>query len=277
MADIAIMTEADIGFAVSMTDHEGWAYLEDDFKRLIKLSPEGCFVAWENDERIGMITSVTYTDYGFLGCLIVREEYRGRKIGEALMRQAVDYLHSKSVRCIELDGVFSAASLYRRLGFQDKYLSLRFARHGSGQAEQKKKLVRSYLPKELTSFDLAQTGINRKELLDSYFREFADSLYVTGNDRLTGYAFVTPRKGGFAKIGPMVAKDKNTAEQILSDILKDYGGGTIIIGVPAVNTAAMMIILHRGFLYGQPSLRMYLGERRDYETSIYGIAAADKG
>ncbi len=271
------MTEADIGFAVSMTDYERWAYLEDDFKRLIKLSPEGCFVAWENDKRIGMITSVTYADYAFLGCLIVRKEYRGRKIGEALIHRAIDHLHGRSVRCIELDGVFSAASLYRRLGFKDKYLSLRFARYPSGRAEQKKEPAGSCSPEELTSFDFAQTGINRKELLNCYFPEFANSLYVTGNNRLTGYAFVTPRKGGFLKIGPMVTKNKKSAGQILSDILKDYGGGTIVIGVPAVNTAATTIMLRMGFIHGPPALRMYLGEKRDYETSIYGIAAADKG
>jgi hypothetical protein len=51
------MTEADICLAISMTDYGRWAYPEDDFRRLIRLSPEGCFSVWENDKWIGAITS----------------------------------------------------------------------------------------------------------------------------------------------------------------------------------------------------------------------------
>ena len=78
---MSIMTESDIAFAIEMTDREKWGYLQEDFRRLIYFEPGGCFVARTHGKNIGMVTTTSYRDYAFLGCLIVREEFRGAGIG----------------------------------------------------------------------------------------------------------------------------------------------------------------------------------------------------
>ena len=125
---MSTMTESDIAFATEMTDREKWGYLQEDFRRLIYFEPDGCFVARMHGKNIGMVTTPSYGDYAFLGCLIVKDEFRGVGIGASLMNEAIDYLNKKGVQTIELDSVFPALSLYRPLGFKDKYLSLRLLR-----------------------------------------------------------------------------------------------------------------------------------------------------
>jgi ribosomal protein S18 acetylase RimI-like enzyme len=164
MIRISIMTGADIAFALEMTDIEKWGYLQDDFRRLICFEPGGCFVAWKGDRRVGMITTTSYDDYAFLGCLIVPEEQRGQGIGESLMKHAVNYLQNRGVKTIELDGVFAAAPLYRRLGFRDKYLSLRFKRSAGKEAGDVP--ARSPISvDEIIAFDRRMTGLNRERVI----------------------------------------------------------------------------------------------------------------
>lgn len=126
------MMEDDIKFATKLTLYEKWGYKEKDLRRLIYFEPEGCFIAWKNEERVGMVTTTSYGDYAFLGCLIVRKEERGGELGTKLMEHAINVLKKKGVKTIELDGVFPAVSLYRRLKLKDKYLSLRFMRKATG-------------------------------------------------------------------------------------------------------------------------------------------------
>ena len=125
---ITEMKKDDVKFALKLTRIERWSYNEDDFRRLIIFEPEGCFIASKNEKRIGMVTTTSYEDYAFLGCLIVLKGERGKGIGTKLMGHAINYLNGKGVKTVELDGVFPAVSMYRRLGFKDKYLSLRFIR-----------------------------------------------------------------------------------------------------------------------------------------------------
>ncbi len=59
--------------------------------------------------------------------------------------------------------------------------------------------------------------------------------------------------------------------------MASYAGETLTIGVPETNQDAVLMLLENGFQYTEPSLRMYLGERRDYKGGVYGIIAPEKG
>ena len=106
MITISVMREKDIAFATHLAKEEKWGYMEKDFRRLIYFEPEGCFVVWKDKKRVGMVTTTSYKDYAFLGCLIVRKDERGKGIGETLMNHAINYLINREIKTIELDGVF---------------------------------------------------------------------------------------------------------------------------------------------------------------------------
>ncbi|MCX6829951.1 MAG: GNAT family N-acetyltransferase [candidate division Zixibacteria bacterium] len=276
MINIRIMSEADIAFAVELSAHEKWGHLPADLQRLLAFEPNGCFVACDTHEAVGIITSTSYDDWGFLGNLIVKHEKRKDGIGASLMMHAIEYLRTRGVKCIELDGVFPAVPLYRKLGFRDKYLSLRLYRPSS---ESRGEAI-SPLPAtvdDVVAYDRLRTGLNREKMIRRFFEDFFESVFVASIDRVTRYAIVKPRAGNVVAIGPFVADDCETAESLLVPIIRKYSQNSIAVGLPELNREAVALYRKHGFIYSEPSLRMYLGVRREYEEKIFAIMSPEKG
>lgn len=278
MTKIKIMEPSDITFCKGLTDIEQWGYVEEDFERLIDYEPNGCFIAWRGNEQVGMITTTSYGTYAFLGSLIVRNDVRRKRIGLRLMKRALAYLTKKGSTTIELDGVFPAVTLYRRLGFNDKYLSLRFIKMATNRHKEKSP---SHIPQEdissIVYFDRVKTGLDRAKVLERLFNDVPHSAYTIREKDIGAYAFIRPRAGDILMIGPFIAEHRAFAEKLLSKIVRTYSHKTLIIGVPAVNSDAVAMITKHGFIHKQPSLRMYHGKRINYERHVYGILSPEKG
>lgn len=272
------MKPSDITFCKGLTDIEQWGYVEEDFKRLIDYEPNGCFIAWRGDEQIGMITTTSYGTYAFLGSLIVRNDVRRKGVGLRLMKRALDYLTKKGSSTIELDGVFPAVTLYRRLGLNDKYLSLRFIKTPTAHHKEKSTY---HTPQEnvddIIYFDRVKTGLDRAKVLERLLNDLPHSVYTIREKDMKAYALIRPRTGNVLMIGPFIAEHRAFAEILLSQIGRIYSHKTLTIGVPAVNNDAVALIIKHGFIYKQPSLRMYRGKRINYERHIYGILSPEKG
>jgi ribosomal protein S18 acetylase RimI-like enzyme len=270
------MTMVDVDFAYSLTDREKWGYLKEDFHWLMAYEPDGCFVAYFNDHPAGIITSTTYDDFAFLGTLIVPDEFRSRKIGERLTLHAMEYLKGRQVKTIELDGVIPAVSLYRRLGFRDKYLSLRFCRPPENKSDSENVQADKKID-TIIDFDAEVTGLNRQRMLRQYIEQMPSNIILEYNNNITGYAIVRLRDNGQYAIGPMVATEPEAAENLMRRIVGAFGRFGLGIGIPMTNSKAIVMARKSGFLYGQPSLRMYQGIEINYEAGIYGIFSAEKG
>lgn len=276
MLDISIMKSSDLPFAISLTDYERWGNVENDFQRLMALEPEGCFIARQEGERVGMVTTTTYDDYAFMGSLIVAEGYRGQGIGEALIRYGIDYLDSRGITTIELDATFRASPLYRCLGFKDKYLSYRFFRPALSEDARTKRSSPVHA-EEIIAFDAGLTGLNRHNVLTRFLNEFNGSVYIRRDDRLRGYTCVFPRADNVYSIGPLVAESRDVAKSLIDDIAVDFKGHPIKLGLPQPSHGLAGYLIKRGFFYRAPSLRMYRGIERHYESYIYGICSPEKG
>jgi len=278
MADIRVMTDHDIPFAIGLTDGEHWGNVPADFARLLSFEPQGCFIAEENRHPVGMIcTTCQGASYAFISSLIVSPEARGRKLGEALMAYGLAYLKSRSVETIELDGVFPALSMYRRFGFRDRYLSLRFRRPSSHGAKTRANKPSCTL-QELIEFDHKITGRERSHIIKRYYEEFSGNLFIVPDDYLRGYAFARPIADNRMAIGPVVAVDAPAGRQIIKSIISVCRGSTLTIGIPEINRTAVDILLDAGFVYCQPSVRMILGPLPCFnDIAVFAILSADKG
>lgn len=186
MITIEPMGRADIPFARSLTDIEQWGHMEEDFGRFIDLNPAGCLVAWLDGARAGIVTSAVYGDYAFLGNLIVRRDCRTLGMGRRLMEAVIAGLDQQGVKTIELDGVFGAVEAYRRFGFRDKYLSLRFTRPaGSGPGHAAAGVERRVDVREILRFDRDQTGIDRSGFIEHLLRAHHGTTRCLGRRILT--------------------------------------------------------------------------------------------
>ena len=173
-------------------------------------------------------------------------------------------------------GYFFAVSLYRRLGFKDKYLSLRFKVRG----ENNNNKALPYDPKianEIVSFDREKTELSRERIIRKFLEEFRNSVYIIKKKRISAYAIVRSRAEEHFTIGPLIAENHKAAEVLLCSIMAKYTKKILTMGVPETNCDVVQMLLRNGFNYIEPSLRMYLGERKNYEKNLFGIIAPEKG
>ncbi len=276
MVNISKMTDSDTSFAAALAQREGWGHRDFDYRRLLSFEPDGCFIAWDNDNPVGMITSISFGHYAFLASLIVDKPVRGRGIGQALMRRAIEYLQSRKIISIELDGVIDAVPLYRKLGFKDKYLSFRFIRKPVGNTNFESNRSQGAIG-DIVEFDKKMIGLDRSRIVRQFCDEFKEGLFTVGDFNLEAYAVVRPREKEPYYIGPFVAINIESFEKLLGSVINAHNGISLKTGVPETNRNAVEALLSCGFEYIQPSLRMYLGEKIEYEKHVYGILSAEKG
>src|SRR5688572_26108514 len=99
-AKVRRLEERDIDAAIALTDLENWGYTRSDFRRLLALSPTGCFAAELNGLVVGVLTTTTYDELAFLGAVIVRPEVRGRGLGQRMMEETLQHLKAQGVRTV---------------------------------------------------------------------------------------------------------------------------------------------------------------------------------
>jgi GNAT superfamily N-acetyltransferase len=273
---ISPMTRDDLDFAIALTDAENWGYLRSDFERQISLFPNGCFVARGTLRRLGIITTTRHGDFGFMGTLTVMKSHRSKGIGKALFARALAHLQEGGSKTIELNGVFPTVSLYRRLGFQDKYLSPRLTRPPSpcdGRPEQ----LLTVTTDEIVRFDREHLRIDRGAVLARYCEDFRDSVFAIGDGQLSAYAIVKLRTNSRMAVGPLVAKNPEAAIALIKTIVSRFHDRTILIVVPEMKTLFLQALVAAGFVHQCPWLRMYSGTRLDSDNCAYGIISPEKG
>ncbi|MEM3641969.1 MAG: GNAT family N-acetyltransferase [Candidatus Bathyarchaeia archaeon] len=118
MFNIKKMSTEDIEFAVQITDMMNWNLTEKDFKFMMSLEPEGCFVLLYNSERVGITTTISFGRIGWIGDVIVNENHRRKGAGNTLLKHAINYLKSKGAETIGLYSYMEKINFYTRLGFR---------------------------------------------------------------------------------------------------------------------------------------------------------------
>lgn len=116
----------DIDYVVQSVSREEWGHSRDEIERCWLWEPNGCLVAEVGHDKVGHVSSIAYGRLGWIGLLIVNPERRGKGIGTALMKKAVDHLRNSGVEMIRLEAIEEAVPLYRRLGFGAEFESLRY-------------------------------------------------------------------------------------------------------------------------------------------------------
>jgi hypothetical protein len=122
------------------------------------------------------------------------KKHRHHGIGEALFAHAIAYLKDRGTKTIEFNGVFPAVPLYRRFGFHDKYLALRFVRPPSPCDSQSEQLL-TVTADEIVRFDREHSLIDRSAVLTRFAMIFATHC-LQSEPGVRPYAFVKPRPNG---------------------------------------------------------------------------------
>src|SRR5437870_742019 len=100
---IRLMRASDVGLGLQLSGRAGWNQVAADWRRLLELQPDGCFVAEWDRRPVGTTMTCLFGPVAWVAMVLVEESLRGRGIGKALMHRALDYLDGRRVPTIRLD------------------------------------------------------------------------------------------------------------------------------------------------------------------------------
>lgn len=252
----------DIHPFLDMAKDEGWISTRRELAFLLERSPEGCLACHEEGKPVGFVTAVRHGRSGWIGNLLVGAVSRGRGIGTALFKQAMQVLTSNKVETVWLTASRYGRPIYERNGFQSCDQVRRWERPGSGVGQA---VENSEVRQGWQEIDYLGWGDARDELL-AYAAAGGTAM---GEEE--GFLMLQRFDTGH-QIGPFGALNSTAAHNLMDKVLA--WGGRITLDVPAANRAASKLLTSRGFTVCSEVDLMYAGQPPAYHPEhIFGLAS----
>ncbi|MCX8151283.1 MAG: GNAT family N-acetyltransferase [Candidatus Bathyarchaeota archaeon] len=262
MFHVEKMQLADLPFAVKLANTMKWGTTMEDFDFNMRLEPEGCWVLFDGQNRVGIATCINYGSAGWFGNLVVSQKYKKMGAGTFLLNHAISYLQNKGATLIGLYAYPHLQHFYEKMGFKpDKEFVVLKAktifikentRLNQADAEDLQKIV---------EFDRQYFGAARRKVLEQIFLRNQNFLCVTQeNNKIIGYA-AAKIANSTAEVGPLVCIKKRPEEAaiLLKAVLSKLNGAEGIMYLPATQEALIETAASAGFQEEFRLLRMFLG------------------
>jgi len=260
----------DIDPFLKLAAAEGWLADRWEFNFLLAQFPQGCLCMRDRGgEAIAFVTSLRHENSGWIGNLIVAEGYRGRGIGEALFRKALEALYLAGAATVWLTASTAGRSLYEKHGFSSIDSIIRWVgsgrqRHPSFDGHDMSDAISG----SVVCIDSQSWGDRREPLLAATLDRGRAVCRESG--------FVAVQLCGDAfQIGPFSALESATAELLYESALRTIPlGKKVFLDAPASNCTALRLFNRRGMRIAGRNELMYAGVRPDYRPQmLYGLAS----
>ena len=245
--------------AFELSSLAGWNQTPDDWRRLIELSPEGCFKAVHAGRIVGSVTTTPLGNrVAWIGMMLVHPDFRRRGIARALMLRAIELLRNQGFATIGLDATPLGKPLYEQLGFRSAWGWSRWRNElpsiaGAGLSEAPAVGRGTGLSDGLLAIDRSAVGFDRGEVL----RRLALGSSVVVSDE--GFAMLRPGRVA-SQLGPVVAKTATAASELIDRIgVGSMRPGSVIWDVPGNHPEAIGIARSLGFVPFRELDRMWFG------------------
>jgi len=278
MISIRGMTITDIPLGLTLTRQAGWNQLEADWRRFLRMQPDGCFVGELDGQAVATTVTCILGPVAWIAMVLVETTARRQGAATALLRHALDFLDDRGVETVRLDATAAGRPVYERLAFAPEYLLTRYdgiVPEGIERIDPIQAVDREY--REIVAFDQETTGTPREKMLVPLLRESPQGVYVVRqHGRLEGY--VSLRRGANAtQIGPCVARSP-AGETLLRGVLGLCAGRRVFIDIPDDNVPAVEVAQRYGLQAQRQFTRMRRGKPvRDRPASIYASSGPEKG
>lgn len=260
---------ADIAPFLKLAAAENWVAEPWEFEFLLSEFSRGCWAARsDNGDSAGFVTSLRHGNSGWIGNLIVAENFRGNGIGDALFKKAMEALQLAGVATIWLTASKSGTPLYAKYGFTCIDTIIRWVGAGckwhsssSGVVAQDSLSDRSY------DLDARVWGDRRVTLLET----------TAGRGTLlqdeAGLIVLQPC-GDALQVGPFTAADESNAERLFDEAAATVAGETkIIVDASAANRSTTRLFKRKKMRIAGSNSLMYAGSKPDYQPEfLYGLA-----
>ena len=281
------MADTDVPFADRIRDLAGWNQSLQDWKRLLRHDPRGCFVAEWSGRPAGTATTTVYSkDLAWIGMVLVDPDVRRRGIGTALLVRCIEHLRRSGVGCIKLDATPLGMHVYGPLGFVSEWSLSRWQTTERAPSSARIEAASDPGPRPLDSSDVACVadldasafGVARNRMLTMLATQSATRVRTDGAGRIVGYGMLRPGQRAYY-LGPMVAQDESSGIALADDLLGSIALLPLYWDIPDANQAAIRVARRHGMQRQRTLTRMYLGEntRPGRPAAQWAIAAPEIG
>jgi GNAT superfamily N-acetyltransferase len=257
--EIRLLFEADIPAAMQLKEAAGWNQTEADWRRLLRLEPNGCFGAIKDGRLVGTTTTTIHGDLAWIGMVLVEQQERRQGIAAKLMNVALDYLQDK-VDTIKLDATSLGQPVYEKFGFEvesevERWTGTARSTGGATSSPINDAAVRDVLQLDRTAFNA-----DRSKLIEMLINDACvPPVLVRASDgALSGYALA---RSGTKKtyVGPVVARDPHVLETLLDEMLAQLAGSEVYIDINKECVVDTSLLSDRGFVRERNLIRMVKG------------------
>ncbi len=258
------MRRSDVPWADSLRALAGWNQNRADWRRLLRLEPDGCFVAEWADAPAGTATTLVYgIGLAWIGMVLVHPDLRRRGVGTALLEHSLAHLERRGVRCVKLDATPAGRPVYERLGFKPEAALTRWEAAASGPPRPARHPARTWdagAVGRVAGLDLRALGVARLGVLRALARASTSALLIESpSGRVTGFGLARP--GARANyLGPVVATSGIAAHTLLDGLLAACERRRVFCDLRDDDAAAVAWARRRGFVRQREFTRMYRGE-----------------
>ncbi len=273
------LTASDIEGVLALKAQAGWNQTRQDIDRFLFLEPAGCFMGEEAGVTVATAAAFVFGQIGWIAMILVAPSARGRGLGTAMTKHALDYLDSRGVRCARLDATPLGQPIYEKLGFVPKYRLARFAGMAPPGATDPR--VTCCLPEELDSvlqLDRRITATARERLLQRLYHESPERMHVfRESGSITGY-FTSRAGASHTQLGPGIALNNAAGLALLETVTARQAGTPVYIDIPYENCTAMAWAAERGLTVQRDLTRMSRGQAsEDRPDLIWASSGPEKG
>jgi hypothetical protein len=279
MFNVKNMKINDFPFAVQLANTMNWNMTIGDFEFMVKLEPQGCFVLFHSQERVGIATSLSFGKVGWFGNFIVKEDFRREGAGSLLMKHTIDFLKRQGVETIGLYAYPHLVTFYESLGFETDidFLVLQGKAVFPAPQELARSIKKADVP-SLIDFDCNCFGASRKKLLEPILLNMSNLCFILcENTGIIGYV-AAKVYDEMAEVGPLICPANNVeaAVLLLKTILSRLKGRNIFLTIPKKETALLEILFKAGLKENFRVMRMFLGTAVA-KNCIYAAESLERG
>lgn len=278
--EVERLTTEEVPWAIALTDTESWGYTPQDFERLLYLEPEGVLVARSMGELVGLTAIVTWGPIAYIGAVIVDARWRGKHVGEALMRSALDFADRRGVTSVRLNAYLNVIPFYERLGFRPEFENLRFAGSAEGWVSHGVRPMRPDDLKAIAQLDDWFFGADRARLHARLLEEFpGHALVVDDGGEILAYAFGNASPVS-CEIGPCVCDpERPEAAEAVTRALFSLVDTPCAYSIPGRNRVGIDAASRTGMRETFRTMRMVRGSH-DFggdPRGVFALAGLEKG
>ena len=274
---ITALRAADVPAALELQSPEGWNQTESDWRRVLRLDPDGSFAARLDDRLVGTTTTLRFgSELAWIGMVLVHPELRGHGVGRRLMEAALEHLARRGVMSVKLDATPAGKPLYEKLGFVTELIIQRWEgvarpRPSDGATE----FLGDHLG-GVRALDRDAFGLDRVDVLSALLEDAHVPALVAGSSNAAvPTAFALARPGHRADyIGPLIASDSSSALALLDAMHARLAGRRVYMDVNTGFALPPDALTSRGLVRQRDLYRMWRGAPSALGTSSLVLAIA---